>query len=295
MKKALTPVLWLTICMWLASCSNFEYLPYAADIDGPHNIHESSIEQIQRACQGRDTIRFAFITDSQGAYDEFKMAMDVIAQVPDVQFIVHGGDQSDFGITKEFVWARNILLSKSIPFVCLLGNHDCLGNGEHTFQYLYGNENFAFNASFLHFVGLNTVALEYDYSHPVPDFKFMENDCKQTLALGDSIAFTIVAMHSPPHDEQFNDNVDNVFQYYVTQYPGLRPSDPSYPSHEGVEAVKRGTRRNGFCLNGHTHRLDIKNEFNDGVLYYGLADTKKRMLQIYTVTRHGYECETINF
>ena len=296
MKKSIIPtLLWLWVSVWIGSCSNFEYIPYGADIDGPHDLHAKNIADIERICQGCDTIRFAFITDSQGAYDEMKAAMDVIDRAGNVQFIVHGGDQSDFGITKEFLWTRNIFLSHPLPFVCLLGNHDCLGTGEHTFQYLYGDENFSFNASFLHFVGLNTVALAYDYSRPVPDLKFIERDCEQALALPDSLTFTIVAMHAPPHDEQFNDNVDNVFEYYITKYPGLRSTDPSYPDDDTVDEAKRGTRRNGFCLNGHTHQVDIKNIFNDGVLYYGLANTKKRMVQIYTVTRNGYDCQTISF
>ena len=67
------------------------------------------------------------------------------------------------------------------------------------------------------------------------------------------------------------------------------------------------------CLH-HAFRADLLNEivphirqrgvpiqpgfmlhFNDGVLYYGLANTKKRMVQIYTVTRNGYDCQTISF
>ena len=35
--------------------------------------------------------------------------------------------------------------------------------------------------------------------------------------------------------------------------------------------------------------------FNDGVLYYGLENMEERAIQIYTITKEGYEVETINF
>ena len=113
--------------------------------------------------------------------------------------------------------------------------------------------------------------------------------------MADSIRFTVVGMHAPPHDEQFNDNVDNVFEHYITRYPGLRSSDPVFSPSDNVDPVMVGTRRMGFCINGHTHRNDTKDIFGDGVLYYGLANVGKRSIQIYTITRKGYECETISF
>lgn len=285
---------YMAFAILLAGCRNFEYHPYAADVYGRTGISQQSIDEIERICAGRDTIRFAFITDTQGAYDELKDAVEWLASRPDVQFIVHGGDQSDFGLTKEFLWTRDILDRQPRPYLCLLGNHDCLGTGEHTYEVVYGKQNFSLNAAFLHIVGLNTVALEYDYSHPVPDFRFMEDDFTQAQALADSITNTVVVMHAPPHDEQFNDNVANVFEHYVTQYPGLGASDGHFPA-DYPDTLLAATRRRGFCANGHCHRDDIRQVFGDGVLYYGLTNAADRELLIFTMTRQGYECEKISF
>ena len=63
-----------------------------------------------------------------------------------------------------------------MPFVCVLGNHDCLGTGEDVYKAIYGNPNFAFTAGNVRFICLNTNAMEYDYSQPVPDFGFMEDE-----------------------------------------------------------------------------------------------------------------------
>ena len=36
---------------------------------------------------------------------------------------------SDFGLTKEFLWQRDIMNGLHVPYVALIGNHDCLGTG----------------------------------------------------------------------------------------------------------------------------------------------------------------------
>lgn len=281
----------LSLCLSFVSCDNFEYHPYASDFYGRTAIHATALKEITELCEGKDTVCFAFVTDTQGSYDELEGAVDYIKKRDDVMFVIHGGDQSDFGLRKEFLWCRDIMDNLHKPYVCVIGNHDCLGTGEHTFDTLYGVENFSFNASFVHFVGLNTIALEYDYSNPVPDFMFMEDDINATLDT-DSLTNTVVFMHAPPYDEQFNNNVAKVFHRYVRAYPGLRDTDPRYDDTAGD---KVGTMKNGICLNGHTHRTDVKNIFDDGVLYYGLVNMEHRALQIYTITKDGYEVETITF
>lgn len=278
--------------MLLCSCDMFEYHPYASDIYGRKNIHDLSVSAVESMCQGYDTICFAFITDTQGSYDEMKPAIDYINNHKDIMFVIHGGDQSDFGLTKEFLWCRDIMDKLHCPYFSLLGNHDCLGNGEDVFDILYGNPNYSFNASFVHFVCLNTIALEYDYSHPVPDFDFLDRDYRCVEEMGDSISNSVVLMHAPPFDEQFNDNVANFFQYSIRRYPGMGNKDKRYAA-DVADEMKRNTMQNGFCVNGHTHRTEIKDLFNDGVLYYSVANIEQRTLFVFTITRDGYDCETI--
>ena len=48
MKKSIIPtLLWLWVSVWIGSCSNFEYIPYGADIDGPHDLHAKNIAAIK--------------------------------------------------------------------------------------------------------------------------------------------------------------------------------------------------------------------------------------------------------
>lgn len=92
------------------------------------------------------------------------------------------------------MWQRDILNKLKVPYVVLLGNHDCLGDGEDVFKKVYSEPNFSFWASNIKFVCINTNALEFDYSNPVPDFNYIESQL-DTIPSADEK--TIFAMPVP--------------------------------------------------------------------------------------------------
>lgn len=273
----------------LAGCDNFEYHPYAAKIDGPTGVNAANIERIT-ATVSELPFRFAFLTDTQCAYDELADALDVIRKRGDIDFIVHGGDQTDFGLPKEFVWCRDMLQSARIPYFAVIGNHDCLGNGEDTFNYIYGPKNFSFDVAGVHFLCLNTNALEYDYSEPVPDLDFIESDAAAVAQRGAEISHTVVVMHSRPYDEQFNNNVAKAFLYYLKMFPCMADSAPARDFGEF-----EGTRAKAFCVNGHNHSMSISDIGGEGILFYQCPNMAKRTFLVFTLTTDGYEMERVDF
>jgi len=187
----------------------------------------------------------------------------------DVDFVIHGGDISDFGATHEFILQRDIMLDFKMPWVALLGNHDCLGTGEDVFGEIWGNPNFYFQAGNVLFIGLNTNCMEYDYTEPVPDLSFLERLMKN---LPEGVERTVVAMHVAPFDLEFNNNVANVFQLYLKAFPNLM-----------------------FCMYGHGHHYNINDFFDDGILYYQTPCAKYRSYILFTITEDGYEHELIEY
>lgn len=278
----------------LCGCSQLEYLPYTADIDGAHDINTREINRLQSSGLALP-LKIAVIGDSQGYWDDLDDCMKVLSGRGDIDIILHAGDVSDFGLAKEFKWTRDIMEKYGIPYLTVIGNHDCMGNGEDVFRYIYGPENFSLNVAGTHIVGLNTIALEYDYSRPVPDFTFIENDIRAVNALNEahpgSILHTIVLMHSCPFDEQFNNNVAMVFNYYLEKYPGMA-ADATRTGDDGTEEPWASQ---SFCVNGHNHRVSITDKFDNGILYYQCADIRKRNYLLFTITETGYEYETIDF
>ena len=195
MKTELFPLL---AAVFLTACQ-VEYHPYDTRIDGPTGVNARNIARIEAACEGRRTIRFAQISDTQRWYDETEDAVKAINARDDIDFVIHTGDLADFGMRDEFERQRDILDRLRVPYVVLLGNHDCLATGERIFTKIFGEVDFAFTAGDVRFVCLNTNALEFDHDTPVPNFDFLERQIDGFPAGAEK---TVVVMHAKPYSER---------------------------------------------------------------------------------------------
>jgi 3',5'-cyclic AMP phosphodiesterase CpdA len=270
LRKKLFPLLALVAGL-LTGCDMFEAHPYDGKVSGERDINAKNIERIQTKLAGCKEFRFAMISDTQRWYDETVDAVNAINARGDIDFVVHGGDQSDFGATHEFEMQRDILNKLSMPYVIVLGNHDCLGTGEDTYKAIYGPTNFAFTAGNVRFLCLNTNALEYDYSEPVPDFTFLDNEA---ATVPEGVEKTIALMHVQPGNLIFNNNVAKLFQYCLWQFPSPQ-----------------------FCLYGHDHDLRVEDLFDDGLLYYQCPNIQKRIYLVFTIHPgdNDYDYEVVEF
>lgn len=255
--------------VFLSGCDLFQVHPYDGRLSGELSMNSRNIAVIEQKLENKESFKFAFISDTQGWYDDTEAVVRNINSRDDIDFVIHGGDVADYGVTKEFLWQRDILNRLKMPYVVLIGNHDCLANGEEIFVSVFGVVNYSFMAGNVKFVCLNTNALEQDYSRPVPDFQFIrkENDQENTKHQK-----TIVAMHARPDSEQFNVNVADVFHDEIKKYPNLL-----------------------FCLNGHDHHLTATDIFNDGIYYYGTPNVHKRKYMIFTITKDDSSYEVVDF
>lgn len=258
------------VLLTLCSCEDvFKYHPYDGRFSGDKDINSRNIRLIEQACEGADTLRVAFISDTHGWYGDTEDMVSDINGRPEVDFVVHGGDLTDCGTTKEYVWARDRLSALRVPYVALIGNHDFLGTGNEVYASMYGATDFSFIAGRVKFVCLNTNATEYDYLAAVPNFDFMELEI-----VADSAAFdrTVVCMHARPYSDQFNNNVAKSFEHYVLRFPGIM-----------------------FCVNAHNHRLQAEDIYGDGLMYYGTDCAESRSYLIFTIVPTGYSYEIIRF
>ena len=130
MKKLFQLSISLSIIMLFQGCEMFESHPYDVAVRGEKNLNEKNIKKLEEKLKDKKSFRFAFISDTQRWYDETKDMVSDINKRGDIDFVIHGGDISDFGATHEFVMQRDLLLDLHMPCMTLLGNHDCLGTGE---------------------------------------------------------------------------------------------------------------------------------------------------------------------
>ena len=257
------------IGLFMGSCDMIDYHPYDVRISGPTDINNRNIAKIEANCKDKTTIRFVTMGDSQRWYDETQDFVNHLNKRDDIDFVIHGGDFSDFGVTDEFLWQRDIMNKLKVPYVGLIGNHDCIGTGEETYRAIFGDPNFSFIAGRIKFVCLNTNALEFDYSRPIPDFDFINAQLEDRHEEYDR---TIFSMHIRPFCFEFNNNVAQVFQYSIKRFPGLL-----------------------FCTAAHEHHVFEEDLFDDGVMYYMSDCMKNRSYYIFTVTPDGYEREVVYY
>lgn len=250
-------------CLAFIGCDTvFDVHPYDVNIRGEKNINAKRIALIEKATFNKDTIRLAFISDSHKPYNDLNDIIRDINRRDTIDFVVHGGDVTDCGTTREYEWARDNIAHLNKPYVVLLGNHDCLGTGNSAYEHIFGNPDFSFIAGRIKFLCLNTNAIEYDYSRPVPNFDFMEHEI---TSRGSEFDRTIVCMHAAPYSEQFNNNVAKVFNYYIMNFP--QPL---------------------FCLYGHGHHTEQHDFYDNGLIYYQIGNAAKRQYYIFTITPKGY-------
>lgn len=256
------------LALLLVGCQ-VEYHPYDTRIEGETGINLSHIAQIEAICAEKNELRFAVISDSQRWYDELAATVEALNRRDDLDFILHTGDLSDFGMRVEFERQRDILNRLKVPYVVLLGNHDCLATGEDIYRKMFGPFNFCFTAGKVRFVCLNTNSLEFDHTVSVPNLAYMEDAVRNFPEVCDK---SVVVMHASPDSEQFDKGLANAFHRHIAAMPGIQ-----------------------CCIHGHGHGYRINDLFEDGINYIMCPQVEKRAYLLFTMNDQGYEFEQVLF
>ena len=136
------------------------------------------------------------------------------------------------------------------------------------YENIYDDFNFSFKFRNTRFICLNTNALEFDYSTPVPDFDYMYGFLTDTA----DVKRTIVAMHAPPFDPQFNNNSDQTFKNILERYSSLL-----------------------FCLHADRHKRMENDYFNNGIKFIGCDDIEGRNYLLFTIAGNSYSYQVVYF
>ncbi|GJG30017.1 phosphoesterase [Hallella multisaccharivorax DSM 17128] len=248
----------------------FDVHPYDTHYKGGINLNATNISLIESRYRNCDTLRVAFISDTHLWHKEFREEVKSINSNDSIDFVVHCGDFTDTGTTREFEWGWNIIKKLNKPYVVLIGNHDFLGTGDEVWKKEFGTAlDFSFIAARTKFICINTNATEYDYMAAVPNFDYIQ---QQFYADSADFDRTVFVMHACPGSDQFNNNVKGMFDYVIKLFPGLQ-----------------------CCIYGHDHSRTAIDIFHDGVMWYGIDAAVHRNYQIFTFTPNGYRYETVHF
>lgn len=207
-----------SLCLLLAlvgqACEEFEYSPYEIRLDeNEKNINGKNIARIEAlSLTTKDTLRFVLTADLQGFYKENEEMVKSINGRSDVDFVLVGGDLTDFGLTKEFKLIHQDFKNLSVPYVAVIGNHDAVNNGQQAFKAMYGDYNTSFTVGNSKFILLNTNYIEFDKK--VPDLDWLESE----LAASSAYENVFVLSHIPPQNDEFGREKSERYYQLISQY-----------------------------------------------------------------------------
>jgi Icc protein len=257
----------------LGGCELFEFSPHEVQLRGEHrDRNKYYMEQIQAlGLQQGDTIRIALISDTQRFYDETE---DVVSAVNTrsagrgkrIHFVIHGGDITDFGLTDEFRWIHDRLKKFTMPYLTVIGNHDCVANGKIIYEKLYGPHDYSITVAGNRFVFLNTNSLEYKTNIP-PNLDYLQG----ALADVNNYQNAFVVSHVPPFDPDFDRSKEAGFAQLIRQYQ-----------------VK-------YSIHGHQHTHRMRQPYNDGKDYLVIGSVENRVYVVLTIVGQQVSYEVVNF
>lgn len=235
--------------------------------ESQRNLTGKNIEKIVKI-PVKDTLRFIFMGDSQRWYDETTHFVESANEQRDIDFVLHGGDISDFGITKELKWINDIMKDLKYPYLTVIGNHDIVANGSDAYVRMFGPLDYTFNYGDYKFIFINTNSLEYGLDGSTPNIPWLKSqladnpDGKQTIVIG----------HVPPFDADFDRNLEKEYAETLAADPNLK-----------------------FTLYGHQHAFKEGEYYDDGVHYYQTTSMGDRGYLIITCWKDGQKVERVQF
>ncbi|UCD18239.1 MAG: metallophosphoesterase [Candidatus Zixiibacteriota bacterium] len=261
------PVLILALSIPVfVSCDIFEYSPYQANLEDSHrDVTARNLTLIrQLEPESPEDFSFALIADNHSAYDELLDAVLHVNANQSASFVLHVGDLTEMGLLKEYHWAREILDRLDVPYLTVIGNHDCLANGVKIYSEMFGSLNYSFTFQKAGFVLANTNA--WEFSSNVPDYSWLDS----VLADYASFDVTIVVAHVPPWGDQLcRDGHQEKYAHLLTE--------------NGVS----------LSIHGHTHGFFCGEYYKDGVTYLTIDNLDDRNYCIVTVKGGMFEIERI--
>lgn len=258
----------LPLLLGISACDKFEYSPNEVRLENEEqDLTRKNLDKIQALnLDKKSTFRFAVISDTQRFYDELEEAVNALNSRNDLDFVIVTGDITDFGETKEYRWINDRMQKLKVPYLTVIGNHDCQGNGKKIYQAMYGPYDYTMNIGRNRFVFINTNSLEFD--DPVPDLNFFRSALQDTANFDQAF----VLAHIAPDDVDFDSSKEMEFTQIA--------------SHHKVKVSIHGHR--------HGYEAPAKN-YGDGVDYLVVGSVNKRGYEEITVTGRQVDLKRVMF
>ena len=261
-------VLFIGFILFLINgCDFFEFSPFEINLDNNESgLTNKNIKKILNTnISYSDNFEFAVISDTHSSYEELKDAIQEINNNDDILFVIHTGDLTDFGLKQEYQWCNDLLDELTVPYITVIGNHDCLSNGVAIYKKMYGKLNYSFIFNDVKFIFFNDNIWEFDKN--VPDFNWLEKE----LSNNSLLKHVFVIAHIPPFDRQFNENDEKKYKNIMKQ------------------------NNISMSIHGHDHKFYYDKYYNDNISYLCINNIKSREYCIVKIDEDSLKINRIFF
>jgi 3',5'-cyclic AMP phosphodiesterase CpdA len=260
-------ILLIALASVATGCELLKYSPHQDDLASEASqVNKKNIARISTTPPG-DTVRFAFVSDTQNHYDDSQRFVRDVNSRDDIDFVVHGGDITHFGVIQEYEWMHDIFSELAVPYLAVIGNHDILANGGDLYDAVYGKRNFSFVYARTKYVFVDTNSRQYGFPGDVPDLEWL----RDRIAPADDFDRAIVIAHAPPNHAEFDKEL----------------AEPFGTALEASTTVE-------LALFGHEHKYSVKKPYGD-VTYLVTPSVEKHQYIMVSVSEDGVSFETVDF
>lgn len=270
MRKFYSLLLFLSLALLSACEELFEYHPNQIILnEDERNLTARNLARLQQQQPG-DTLHLLVMGDTQRFYDAAEAFVDKANTFPYIDFVIHQGDISDFGMSQEFRWVHDIMKGLKWPYLTVVGNHDLLANGRKVYEQMYGAFNYSFDYGHTRFMFIDTNSMEYNYNGKVPDINWLGKQLLQQP--GDTWQQAITVSHIPPYDNDFDTDLEKAFH-----------------------STLKESERVQLSLHGHIHGFRADFRYDEDVLYLATSTVKEREFTYLKVWDGGYSFKRIAY
>ncbi|AHM58925.1 metallophosphoesterase [Flammeovirgaceae bacterium 311] len=256
----------LVLVILLAGCDNpFEYHPNEIILDeSEKNLTQKHLQRLGSKNAG-DTIRLLLMGDTQRFYDHTKDFYASASKQQNIDFMLHCGDISDFGMAQEFKWVHGILERLPFPYLTVVGNHDLLANGRKVYKQMFGPLNYHFDFAGVRFILIDANSREYQYNGKVPDIGWLK-----TALAPETVEQAVVISHIPPFDADFDPALEMAY----------------------VQALE-DSKKVRLSLHGHQHRSSIRQPYGENLSVVVTNSMKGRSYYIVMIWKEGHDVQEV--
>jgi predicted phosphodiesterase len=251
---------------FLSGCESRVSNPNQRNLDeNSTNLTQKNLEKISKIkLEDPYKFNFAIVSDTHVDYGDFRDIIKDINEKSKPSFLIHAGDFTYLGLPTEFAGTNYVLNELTVPFLTVIGNHECYSNGRQFYKKIFGDFNYSFAFNDYKFIFLDGNI--WENGGKPPDFDWLEGELSQR----ESYNHVFVIVHIPPFDISWSDEIEDRYKQLMAE------------------------NNVSLSIHGHTHSFWYGERYDDGVKYLVVDDAADRNYCIVSVDSAAFDVQKIN-